>query len=96
MELAELIPNDVLSDDGEIYILVGADYYWSLVTDDIIRLDEKLVAIRSKLGYILNQVVIPRCCCVNEIQNPISRIELIGTSDASPAAHGACVYERYL
>ena len=53
-QLEELIPNDVVSDDGEIDILVGADYYWSLVTEDIIRLNMKLVAMRSKLGYILS------------------------------------------
>ena len=53
-QLEELIPNDVVSDGGEIDILVGADYYWSLVTEDIIRLNKKLVAIRSKLGYIMS------------------------------------------
>ena len=40
--------------DGMIDILIGADYYWSLMTEDIVRLDERLVAIRSKFGYILS------------------------------------------
>ena len=40
--------------DGTIDILIGADYYWSLMTEDIVRLDERLVAIRSKFGYILS------------------------------------------
>ena len=35
-------------------MLIGAGYYWSLVTEGIIRLDHSLVAIRSKLGYMLS------------------------------------------
>ena len=40
--------------DGEIDVLIGADYYRTLMTEDMIRLNEKLVAIRSKLGYVLS------------------------------------------
>ena len=40
--------------DGEIDVLIDADYYWTLMTEDMIRLNEKLVAIRSKLGYVLS------------------------------------------
>ena len=40
--------------DGEIDILIGSDFYWSLVTEDVVRLTENLVLVRSKLGYMLS------------------------------------------
>ena len=55
-EFGHLFPSNERPEmnDGIIDILIGADYYWKLVTEDIIRLDDRLVAIRSKLGYILS------------------------------------------
>ena len=44
--------------NGEIDVLIGADFSWSLMTDDIIRLDDRLVAIRSKLGYMLSGFIV--------------------------------------
>ena len=53
-QLSDLITSDTISNDGKLDILEGVGYYWSLITDDIIRLNERLVAIWSKLGYILS------------------------------------------
>ena len=47
IELKDILPEDE-EIDGEIDILIGADYYWSLVTEDIIRLKDNLVGIKSK------------------------------------------------
>ena len=50
-----LIPlNSTRSSSEEIEVLIGADYYWSMMGEDIIRLNERLVLINSKLGYILS------------------------------------------
>ena len=42
-------------DDGysEITMLIGADYYWSIVQDNVIRGDGP-TAVQSKLGYLLS------------------------------------------
>ena len=42
-------------DDGyfEITMLIGADYYWSIVEDNVIRGDGP-TAVQSKLGYLLS------------------------------------------
>ena len=53
-ELVEQLVPQNKEINGEIDVLIGADFYWSLMTDDIIRLDDRLVAIRSKLGYMLS------------------------------------------
>ena len=41
------------SEEFSIEILIGADYYWSIVQDKIIR-GEGPIAIQSKLGYLLS------------------------------------------
>lgn len=38
--------------DFEISLLIGADFYWSKVEDQIIRGDEP-TAMQSKLGYLI-------------------------------------------
>ena len=39
----------------EIDLLIGSDYYWTIITNDIRRCDEVgLAAINSKLGWILS------------------------------------------
>ena len=43
----------------------------------------------------LESLILPRCYCLNEIENPIERVELHGFSDASLAAYGACVYFKF-
>ena len=53
VNLRNFIPEDE-EIEGEIDILIGADFYWSLVSDEVIRLERNLVLIRSKLGYMLS------------------------------------------
>ncbi|XP_071127721.1 uncharacterized protein [Mytilus edulis] len=52
-----------VSDDDmfEIEILIGADYYWSIVGDDIIR-GEGPTAVESKLGYLLSGPTMTSTC----------------------------------
>ena len=41
--------------DKEINLLIGSDYYWTIINNDIRRCDENgLVAISSKLGWIVS------------------------------------------
>lgn len=44
------------SGEVSIHLLVGADYYWSLVTGDVVRGDHGLgpVALQTNLGYVLS------------------------------------------
>ena len=50
-----------------IDLLIGADYYWSLVTGKVVRSDSGsgLVALNTKLGYVLSDPV-QGASCVNE------------------------------
>ena len=57
-ELVEQLVPQNKEINGEIDVLIGADFYWSLMTDDIIRLDDRLVAIRSKLGDMLSGFIV--------------------------------------
>ena len=57
-ELVEQIVLQHMEINGEIDVLIRADFYWPLVTDDIIRLDHRLVAIRSKLSYMLSGFIV--------------------------------------
>ena len=41
-ELVEQLVPQNKEINGEIDVLIGADFYWSLMTDDIIRLDDRL------------------------------------------------------
>ncbi|XP_076081076.1 uncharacterized protein LOC143051991 [Mytilus galloprovincialis] len=52
-----------VSDDDmfEIEILIGADYYWSIVGDDIIR-GEGPTAVESRLGYLLSGPIMTSTC----------------------------------
>ena len=47
------VGNECANND-EIDLLIGGDYYWSFVSGDSIRLNEKLVVLNSKFGYILS------------------------------------------
>lgn len=42
------------NNNQSIDILIGADYYWSLIEDHIIRTKKGPVAIKSKLGYVIS------------------------------------------
>ena len=39
---------------NHIDILVGSDFYWSLVTGEIIRTERGLIAVRSTLGWLIS------------------------------------------
>ena len=41
----------------DIHMLIGADYYWSFIEGDPIRLNEQLVMLRSEFGFILSGLV---------------------------------------
>ena len=51
MDLADFHQEE--SDDS-IDVLVGADHYWDLVTDGIVRGEYGLTAMNSKLGWLLS------------------------------------------
>ena len=51
MDLADF---DQEESDDSIDVLVGADHYWDLVTDDIVRGEDGPTAINSKLGWLLS------------------------------------------
>ena len=44
--------DEITSDD--IDVLIGSEYYWSFINGDSIRLDDKLVLLNSKFGYLLS------------------------------------------
>ena len=46
-----------MAENFEIYLLVGADFYWDLVGDHFIRGDGP-TAMSSKLGYLLSETVL--------------------------------------
>ncbi len=52
--LEDLELADADNDSGRIDILIGSDYYWDLVTGEVIRGDYGPVALGSKLGWILS------------------------------------------
>ena len=47
--------SDVSCGDGKIDLLIGADYYWTVVEGGIKKCgDDALTATNSKLGWVLN------------------------------------------
>lgn len=46
------------ADDLELSVLIGADYYWRVVSDKVQRITESLVAIESCFGWALQGPVI--------------------------------------
>ena len=53
IDLDNFLPEDEII-DGEIHILLGSDFYWQIVERSEIRLNDELVLVNSKLGYMLN------------------------------------------
>ena len=39
---------------GEIDVLIGSNFYWSIVTGEVVREENGLVAVNSKLGWLLS------------------------------------------
>ena len=58
-------------------------------------LKEKWIKIIHGMKRMEN-IVIARCYCITEINDPIINIELHGFSDASQVAYGCCVYLKYI
>ena len=54
VELADYGLKEKNNKNENISILIGADYYWSFVENDVIRNKNGLVAVKSKLGYLLS------------------------------------------
>ena len=50
----ELADHDATSNQNCIDILVGSDFYWSLVTGEIIRTERGLIAACSTLGWLIS------------------------------------------
>ena len=48
------LAHPVSSGNFEINLLVGADFYWDVVQDKIIRGDGGPTAVQSRLGYLLS------------------------------------------
>ena len=42
-----------------------------------------------------NEIIIPRCYCINEVTDPVINIEIHGFSDASEQAYGSCIYLKF-
>ena len=38
----------------ESYILIGSNFYWNIVTGEIVKADEGPVAVNSRLGWLLS------------------------------------------
>ena len=51
------LADDCSTTPGEIDVLIGSNFYWSVVTGDTIRGDHGPVAVNSKLGWLLSGAV---------------------------------------
>jgi len=69
----------------EIDILVGSNFYWSIVTGEVIREEDGLVAVNSKLGWLLSGPVdsldIGDLSHVNVVISGISNSQVSGDRD---------------
>ena len=55
----ELDLADNFNDNGVVDLLIGADFYWSIVSGNVKRnVDTGLVAISSALGWVINGPVL--------------------------------------
>jgi hypothetical protein len=75
-------------DDNEsnsIYILIGADYYWDIVTGDVVEGEGGPTAVSSKLGWLLSGRV-PKSAEHEDptVSNLILTGESLDTSRTSP------------
>ena len=51
------LADDYSTTPGEIDVLIGSNFYWSVVTGDTLRGDHGPVAVNSKLGWLLSGAV---------------------------------------
>ena len=64
---------------GEIDILVGGDFYWSIVSRDTIDLTENLVLKPSKVGYMLSgseRSPVISCVTKSLVENSVSLVSI--------------------
>ena len=66
---------------NQIDILIGSDFYWSLVTEEIVRIDKGLVAVCSELGWLLSGPV--ESCVPNEPTLVVSYFSETSTSGST-------------
>ena len=64
---------------GPINILIGSDFYWILVGEEIIRGDKGPIAVNSKLGWLVSGPV----CSISQSGNTISNLIMAETLDDS-------------
>ena len=53
LHLADCISGNMDSQDN-IDVLIGSDYYWDIITGEVARGDDKLVAVSSKFGWLVS------------------------------------------
>ena len=53
LDLADCISGNMDSQDN-IDVLIGSDYYWDIITGEVARGDDKLVAVSSKFGWLVS------------------------------------------
>ena len=53
LDRADCISGNMDSQDN-IDVLIGSDYYWDIITGEVARGDDKLVAVSSKSGWLVS------------------------------------------
>jgi len=92
-KLADIIPDS--SDTAAIDILVGSDYFWSIVDNEKIVLPSGLFLLSSRLGYLLTgKFVDPNsdvnsvnqqlaaCFLMTQMNQCIHKLNLLSTADS--------------
>lgn len=70
----------------EVDILIGSDYYWSLVTGEICHSDNGPIAIRTRLGWVLSgptSLGTPEASSVNLITTHVLRADALHSDQES-------------
>ena len=83
LELVDVSTDEHVSDT--IDMLIGSDHYWDVVTGDIVRSSEKLVAVSSKFGWLLSG---PIHSVVKENDYSISNLIFEGSEEVESMNHG--------
>ena len=48
------LADDVEEDQADIHLLIGMDHYWDIVEGEIIRGENGVVAVKTRLGYVIS------------------------------------------
>ena len=86
LELADFDAKGTCNDN--IDILVGANFYWSIVTGDVVRGDNSPTAISSKLGWLLSGPSTQNSTYESTISNLILAGECIDNSHSQTDING--------